>query len=85
MAEAFVQHLPRLRHRRRSSITDSWPAVAAALDRIGVPHPGDFTDKVTFRRCPNCGERNIVRDEDFTCALCDSALPAHWNFVPGSR
>jgi len=64
---------------------DSWPAVAAALDRIGVAHPGGFTDKVTFRLCPQCGERNIVRDDDFTCALCDSALPARWNFAPGDH
>src|SRR5436190_4477597 len=48
---------------------DSWPAVGRALDRAGVPHPGTFTDKVVFRRCPTCGERNIVRDNDFTCAL----------------
>jgi hypothetical protein len=60
---------------------DCWPAVGAALDRAGVAHPGDFTDKVIFRRCPGCGERNIVRDGDFTCALCESALPAHWNFA----
>jgi hypothetical protein len=59
---------------------DSWPAVGEALDRIGVRHPGDFTDKVVFRRCPACGERNVVRDNDFTCAQCDSALPARWNF-----
>jgi hypothetical protein len=59
---------------------DSWPAIAAALDRIGVTRPGDFTDKVTFRRCPNCSERNVVRDDDFICALCGSALPAYWNF-----
>jgi hypothetical protein len=59
---------------------DSWPAVGEALDRIGVRHPGDFTDKVVFRRCPACGERNVVRDSDFTCAQCDSALPARWNF-----
>jgi hypothetical protein len=58
----------------------SWSAVAAAVDRIGLSHPGDFTDKVIFRRCPSCGERNIVRDDDFTCQLCESALPAHWNF-----
>jgi predicted RNA-binding Zn-ribbon protein involved in translation (DUF1610 family) len=37
-----------------------------------VSHPGDFTDKVTFRLCPNCGERNIVRDDDFTRALCEA-------------
>jgi len=64
---------------------DSWLAVAAALDRIGVSHPGDFTDKVIFRLCTNCGERNIVRDDDFTCALCESALPAFWNFGPGDH
>ncbi|WP_432831382.1 hypothetical protein [Dactylosporangium sp. CA-092794] len=61
---------------------DCWPAVGEALDRIGVRHPDDFTDKVTFRRCPACGERNVVRDDDFTCAQCDSALPAQWNFAP---
>jgi hypothetical protein len=54
---------------------DSWPAVGRALDRLGLPHPGNFTDKVIFRRCPTCGERNIVRDNDFTCALCCSPLP----------
>lgn len=59
---------------------DCWPAVAQALDLVGVHHPGDFTDKVVFRRCPACGERNIVRDNDFTCALCDSDLPVQWNF-----
>ncbi|GLW27777.1 hypothetical protein [Actinoplanes regularis] len=61
---------------------DSWPAMGRALDGLGVPHPGEFTDKVIFRRCPACGERNIVRENDFVCALCDGALPAEWNFVP---
>ncbi|MQY34400.1 hypothetical protein SRB17_23690 [Streptomyces sp. RB17] len=32
--------------------TDSWPAVAAALDRAGLGLPGTFTDEVIFRRCP---------------------------------
>jgi hypothetical protein len=59
---------------------DSWPAVGEALDRIGMRHPDDFTDKIIFRRCPACGERNVVRDNDFTCAQCDSALPTQWNF-----
>jgi len=59
----------------------SWSAVAAALDRIAVPHPGRFTDEFTFRRCPRCGERNLVRDGDFTCAICDAELPAAWNFA----
>jgi hypothetical protein len=53
--------------------------VANALDCVGVKHPGNFTDKIIFRRCLTCGERNIVRH--FTCALCDSALPAQSNFT----
>jgi hypothetical protein len=58
----------------------SWSAAAAALDRAGLTHPGCFTDTVIFRRCPACGERNVVRDGDFTCALCESPLPPTWNF-----
>jgi len=60
---------------------DSWPAVATALDHVGVEHPGGFTHRVTFRRCPSCAERNIVRDNNFICALCDSTLPPHWNLT----
>lgn len=60
---------------------DSWPAVGRALDNVEVRHPGGFTNEIVFRRCPVCGERNIVRDNDFTCALCDGALPARWNFT----
>lgn len=59
---------------------DSWPAVAAALDRAGLPHPDTFTAEVIFRRCEACAQRNVVRDGDFTCALCDAALPDRWNF-----
>ncbi|WP_426513547.1 hypothetical protein ACPPVO_24845 [Dactylosporangium sp. McL0621] len=60
---------------------DSWSAVAEALDRVGVPHPDDFTDKVIFRRCLACGDRNVVQDNDSTCAQCDSPLPPQWNFA----
>jgi hypothetical protein len=62
---------------------DCWAVVATALDGLGVRHPGDFTDKIVFRRCSTCGERNVVRDNDFTCALCDSSLPVQWNLTPG--
>ncbi len=58
----------------------SWPAVAAALDRLGVPHPGRFTTEVVFRRCEKCGERNAVKDGWFVCAVCGAELPAGWNF-----
>ncbi|MBL7259682.1 hypothetical protein [Paractinoplanes lichenicola] len=61
---------------------DCWPAVAESLDRLGMEHPDGFTHELTFRSCPDCGERNIVRDGDFTCALCDGELPMVWNFNP---
>jgi hypothetical protein len=57
----------------------SWPAVAAALDRIGVTHPGRFTVEIVFRRCPACGERNIVKEGWFVCGVCGAELPAEWN------
>lgn len=53
---------------------DSWPAVAAALDRIGIGHPDDFTNEVILRVCATCGERNIVRDDHYVCALCEADL-----------
>jgi hypothetical protein len=59
---------------------ESWPVVAAALDGIGVPHPGRFTTEVVFRRCERCGERNVVKDNWFVCGVCGAELPADWNF-----
>jgi len=59
---------------------ESWSSVAAALDRIAIARPDDFTTKVIFRRCPKCNERNIVKDEWFVCDLCDAELPKEWNF-----
>lgn len=59
---------------------ESWPAVADALDRAGVAHGRRFDDEFTFRRCPACGERNLVKDGWFVCAICDAALPERWNF-----
>ena len=58
----------------------SWTAVARALDDAGIAHPGGFTCEVTFRRCPKCGERNLVKDDWFECALCSEELPRAWNF-----
>jgi hypothetical protein len=54
--------------------------VAAALGRLGVPHPGRFTTAVVFRRCETCGERNVVKDGWFVCGVCGSELPPQWNF-----
>lgn len=59
---------------------ESWPVVASALDRAGIPHPRRFTLEIVFRLCPACGERNIVKDGWFVCELCGADLPAVWNF-----
>jgi hypothetical protein len=59
---------------------ESWPAVAAVLNRLGVAHAGDFTLQILFRRCNTCGERNVVKDNWFVCGICGSELPEEWNF-----
>ncbi|MEU4085255.1 hypothetical protein [Streptomyces aureus] len=60
----------------------SWSAVAQALDRAGLGRPSGFTHEVVFRRCPNCQEHNIVREDDFVCVFCDGELPVAWNVDP---
>ncbi len=58
---------------------ESWPQVAAALDAIPLAHPGQFTAPYIFRRCPVCGQINLVKDGDFVCAVCGANLPPQWN------
>lgn len=60
----------------------SWHAVGRALERAGVGHPGRFTQEVVFRRCEECEERSIVREDDFVCVFCGSDLPEAWNVAP---
>jgi hypothetical protein len=62
---------------------ECWNALARALDLAGVPRPPRFTHAIIFRRCNACGQRNIVKDDVFTCGLCDAELPTSWNFGPG--
>ncbi len=59
---------------------DCWSAVVAALDAADIAHPTDFTTSFHFRRCEVCGERNVVKEGVFVCAICDADLPAAWNF-----
>jgi hypothetical protein len=61
-----------------------WPAVEAALDQVGLDHPGAFTTECIFRKCQNCGARNIVKDGWYHCDVCGHTLPAEWNFDPDS-
>ncbi|MEU2671492.1 hypothetical protein ABZ622_21985 [Streptomyces sp. NPDC007164] len=60
----------------------SWSEVAHALDNVELGRPSGFTHEVVFRRCPDCQEHNIVREEDFVCVFCGSDLPEGWNVDP---
>lgn len=57
----------------------SWAEVARALDAAELRRPSGFTYEVVFRRCLDCQERNVVREDDFVCVFCGSDLPAAWN------
>ncbi|MEL7234931.1 MAG: hypothetical protein AAGK74_10565 [Chloroflexota bacterium] len=59
---------------------ESWWAVGRALDRANTEHPGAFTTEFDFRRCDNCGMKNIVKDGWFYCGVCDEPLSQTWNF-----
>lgn len=59
---------------------ESWPAVAAALNRSGLAHPGDFTTAYQFRQCDACGTKNLIKDDWFVCGVCDAPLSRNWNF-----
>lgn len=58
---------------------DCWPAVQAALEAVGLPHPGELTTRLVFRRCPACAQKNVVKDGVFECGVCGGALPERWN------
>jgi len=59
---------------------ESWRAVATALERAGVPHPGRFTVELVFRRCVECGRSNVVKDGSYECGVCGVPLDPSWNF-----
>ncbi len=56
------------------------PAVAAALAGAGVAVPAGFNYSFVFRRCPRCGQTNLIKEAWFVCACCDAELPVVWNF-----
>lgn len=58
----------------------SWKAVKKALAHMSIKHPDRFTNEIIFRRCPSCGERNIVKDGWYFCDICDAPLPLRYNF-----
>jgi len=59
---------------------ESWPSVTAALHHVLLRHPPTWTTAYLFRRCPTCGTINIVKDDWYECAVCDTPLSQDWNF-----
>ncbi|MEZ4384282.1 MAG: hypothetical protein R3A79_23310 [Nannocystaceae bacterium] len=60
---------------------DCWSSLRAALDAVAIPAPAGLATAYTFRRCPECGERNLVKEAWFVCDLCGADLPEAWNFA----
>jgi hypothetical protein len=58
---------------------ESWAAVARALAAIGIAHPPGFTHLFLFRRCQRCGTINIIKEDVFECAVCETPLSREWN------
>jgi len=59
---------------------ESWKAVAEALAQAGIQGPACYTTEFIFRLCEQCGQINLVKEQLFECAVCNSILPAAWNF-----
>lgn len=58
----------------------AWPALVAALDAAGLARPEGWSTAFELRRCPGCGARAVVKDDDYECVECGTTLPAAWNF-----
>jgi hypothetical protein len=58
---------------------DSWQYVEVALSKIAIDRPSSFTMEFIFRRCGKCDRINIIKDNVFVCAVCDSPLPERVN------
>jgi len=59
---------------------ESWKDVGKSLDLINILHPSSFTIEFIFRRCCDCNQINIVKDDSFICSVCAAKLPQKWNF-----
>jgi hypothetical protein len=58
---------------------ESWPAVESALKAAGIEAPNTFTFCCTFRLCPKCINKNLVKEGVFECGVCGSDLPLKYN------
>ena len=59
---------------------ECWRAAREAWRAVGIACPDELSASYVFRRCEGCGERNLVKEGWFECALCGQELPRVWNF-----
>lgn len=59
---------------------ESYLAVKFALEKTDIAHLPQFTTAYQFRRCDECGTKNIVKDDWYVCGVCDADLSHEWNF-----
>lgn len=57
-----------------------WLAVCEALDAANISRPPSFTYAFDFRLCEVCHSINVIKEDNFTCEVCSTKLPSHWNF-----
>jgi hypothetical protein len=62
---------------------ESWPAVVDALSTAGLNSPSGFSPECQFRLCVACGQKNLVKNGQFECQVCDNELPASYNCQAG--
>lgn len=53
-----------------------------ALDRLSMKHLNKFTANFVFRRCTKCSLLNVIKDNLFVCAECNTKLPRIWKCQP---
>ncbi len=61
---------------------ESWPAVAAAISSAGMSCPDSFSPRCEFRQCRKCDNINLIKNEEYTCAICGARLPVEYNVQP---
>ena len=59
----------------------SFASLAVAAARVSMEHPDGYEPAFDFRRCERCGQLNLIKDDDWSCAACGAELPRGWNLT----
>jgi hypothetical protein len=58
---------------------ECYAEVARALRAAGLEPPSAFDPQCDFRRCPSCAAINLIKANEFECAVCGADLPERYN------